>query len=130
MSNVQLSNKPVFYYNPANGAIWQGLPEQFPPPLGWQKIVCTSAHEAEMWSERMRKWDQLTHQMTMDEREQVEGPMREELRSSLRHQMANARNNVNRDFLQRAMETLDAQASKWKYKRESYMHAEAFENGR
>ena len=130
MGNVQLSHKAVFFYNPANGAIWQGLGEWHDPPRGWQKIVCNSVHEAELWSARMRKWDAAMHEITLEEREMVEGPIREEMRSDLRHRIANARNSINRDFLVKALENLDKQGNKLHYKRESYMHAEAFEHGR
>ncbi|HEX5426503.1 MAG TPA: hypothetical protein VFW94_23350 [Candidatus Acidoferrales bacterium] len=123
--NVQLSNKPCFFYNPGTGAVWQGLGEWHDPPPGWQKIVCNSAREAEIWSDRMRKWDQLMHEISQDEREMVEGPIREEMRSDLRHRMANARNNVNREFLRKALENLDRGSTKWRYKRESHMAIEA-----
>lgn len=129
MSNAQLSKKPVFWYNGTTGAIWTGLPEQYPSPSGFQKIVCNSASEAEQWSARQRKWDQLMHEVTIQEREMVEGPQREKIRSEIRHQMANSRNNVNREFLRRYLETSETQESKWKYTRESYLHAEAFEKG-
>ncbi len=130
MSNVQLSHKAVFFYNPTNGAIWQGFGEWHNPPQGWNKIVCNTAHEAEVWSARMREWDRVMHETTIEQREMVEGPIRSEMRSELRHQLANARNNINRDFLRRALETLDGQGARWHYQRESYMHAEAFEHGR
>ena len=130
MGNVQLSHKPTFFYNATNGAVWQGLFEWQDAPYGWRKIVCTSAHEAEIWSDRMRQWDRSMHEMTLEQRELVEGPIREEMRSELRHQMANSRNNVNRDFLARALETLNGQGNRLSYRRESYMHAEAYERGR
>lgn len=128
--NVQLSRKAVFFYNPTNGAIWQGLGEWHNPPSGWQKIVCNSAHEAEIWSARMRKWDATMHEITLEEREMIEGPIREEMRSDLRHQMANARNNLNREFLRKALENLDKNGNRLAYRRESYMHCEAFESGK
>ena len=123
--NAQLSNKCVFFYQPTSGAIWQGFGEWQPCPRGWQKIVCNTAREAEQWSERMRKWDSVMHEISQEEREMVEGPMRDEMRAELRHQMANARNNINREFLRRAMERLDKQGNRMRYKRESYMAIEA-----
>lgn len=128
--NVQLSHKPVFFYNPTTGAIWQGFGEWHNPPYGWSKIVCNTAHEAELWSARMREWDRSIHEMQQADREMIEGPMRDEFRSDLRHRIANARNNVNRDFLIKALENLDAQGNRTSYRRESYMHCEAFEKGR
>lgn len=128
MSNVQLGYKPVFYYNGTTGEICGGLPEQYPAPHGFEKFVCTSAHEAEIWSERQRKWEELKHNMQQEQRELIEGPMREQMRGHMRNLMANARNNLNRDFLKRALETTDTEYG-WRSKRESYLHAEAFEKG-
>lgn len=125
--NAQLSNKAVFFYQPASGAIWQGFGEWQKPPAGWTRIVCGTAHEAEQWSERMRKWDSLMHEIGQEEREMVEGPMREEMRSELRHNLANSRNNINREFLRRALERLDKQGNRMRYQRESRMAIEAYE---
>ncbi len=130
MANVQLGRKPVFLYNGTSGEIRSGWPEQFPAPPGFEKIVCTSASQTEQWSARQRKWDEFLHQIKMEEREMIEGPHREQIRSHLRHLMANAKNNVNRDFIARYLETSAAEGSKWKYRRESYLHCEAFEQGR
>ncbi len=128
--NAQLSNKPVYFYNSTSGEIMNGLPEEFPAPFGYQKIVCTSAHEAEIWSERQRKYENFKHSLQQEERGMIEGRIRDELRSHLLHLMANARNNLNRDFLKAALAKMDAKPDPWRMKRESYLHAEAFENGR
>ena len=129
MSNVQLSRKVCFYYNSTSGEILTGFPEQYPAPRGYEKIVCNSAHEAEIWSERQRKYDNFKHTMIQEQRELIEGPQREAMRSQMRSLMANARNNTNREFLRRALETTDVKAG-WKYARESFLHAEAYESGR
>lgn len=129
MGNVQLSNKPCFYYNSTNGAILSGLPEQFPAPQGFEKVVCNNVHEAEKWSARQRAWEEFKHNLKMEEREMIEGPIRERLRSDIHHLMSNSRNNVNRDFLARYLETSGAMQPGWKYQRESYLHAEGFEQG-
>lgn len=125
--NVQLSNKPCFFYNPTSGAIWQAFGEWQKPPAGWTRIVCNTAREAEQWSERMRHWDSLMHEISQEERELVEGPMRDEMRSELRHNLANSRNNINREFLRRALERLDKQGNRMRYQRESRMAIEAYE---
>ena len=127
---AQLSTKIVFWYDGTCGEIRMGLPEQFPAPMGFEKIVCNSAHEAEAWSERMRKWESVKQQMEDEQREMIEGPIRANLRSYMQHQMANARNNMNREFLRRHLELYDKRPDKTKMQRESYLHSEAYERGR
>ena len=128
--NAQLQTKIVYWYNGTSGEIRMGLPEDFPAPYGFEKIVCNSAHEAEIWSERMRRWEAVKEQMEDEQREMIEGPIRDNLRSYMHHQMANARNNMNREFLRRHLELYDKKPDKTKSKRVSYLHAEAFEKGR
>lgn len=128
-NKAQLSKKAVFYQD-AQGKLVQGGPENWAAPAGFQKIVCNNAHEAERYSERLRRMDSAAHERLQAEREKVEAPMREELRSDLRHRMANARNATNREFLRRSLETIDGQGNRMAYKRESYMHCEGFEDGR
>jgi hypothetical protein len=127
--NAQLARKIVYWYDETTGDIRMGLPEQFPAPRGFQKIVCNSAHEAETWSERMRRWERIKQQMEDEQRELVEGPIRANLRSYMHHQMANARNNMNREFLRQHLEQYGARPDKTKTTRESYLHAEGFEHG-
>ncbi len=106
-----------------------GLPEEFPAIPGYEKIVCNTAHEAEAWSERMRRWETIKGQMEDEQRELIEGPMRAELRSHIHHLMANSRNNFNREFLRRHLEIYSERPDKTKMKRESYLHNEAYEKG-
>jgi hypothetical protein len=128
--NAQLATKIVFWHDGTRGEIRMGLPEQFPAPAGFEKIVCNTMHEAEVWSERMRKWEAYKYQMEDEQREMIEGPIRANLRSYMRHQMANARNNLNRDFLRQHLESYGNRPDKTKMRRESYLHAEAYEKGR
>lgn len=128
--NAQLSKKPTYYYNGTSGEILTGMPEEYPAPHGFEKIVCTSAHEAEVWSGRLRERDDFKHALKQEEREMVEGPMRDEIRRHIQHLASNARNSYNRDFLLRHLTTYEKKPDPWKYKRESYLHAEAFEHGK
>lgn len=128
--NAQLSHKAIFYYNGTTGEIVGGLPEQFPAPYGYEKIVCNSAAEAEKWSARQRKHEDSKHELKQYERELVEGPIRDELRHHIQHLASNARDNTNRDFLLRHLSQYEKKPDPWKYKRESYLHAEGFEHGK
>lgn len=128
--NAQLSKKIVFYKHVKTGRITMGFPEEFQAPRGQQKIVCTSAAEAERWSQRMRDQDRLDEEMTEYERELVEGPMRDYARKELQTLMANARNPFNRDFCEYALKQIDEKEAKGKMIRLSYLHSEAFESGK
>ena len=128
--NAQLSHKATFYYNGTSGEIIGGLPEQFPAPRGYEKIVCNSAVDAEKWSARQRKYEDFKHALKQEEREMIEGPMRDEHRRHIQHLASNARNSFNRDFLLRHLSEYDKRDAPWKSKRESYLHSEAFEAGK
>ncbi len=127
--NAQLFKKIVYWYNGTSGEIRMGLPEQFPAPAGFEKKVCNSAHEAEAWSERMRRWETVKMQMEDEQREMIEGPVRDEIRRELLHQMANARNNLNREFLRQHLVKYDQRPNRIKMDRISYLHSEGFEHG-
>lgn len=127
--NAQLSKKIVYWRNPINRELRMGLPEQYPAPWGWEKIVCGSALAAEYWSNEMRKQERIREQVEEEQREAIEGPMKKQLRLHMLNLMANARNQINRDFLARHLELYDKRPDKTKSQRESYLHAEAYEHG-
>jgi hypothetical protein len=127
--NRQLQTKIIYYYNGVTGAITMGLPEQYSAPYGWQKIVCHTAHEAEVWSARMRRWEAFKQQMEDEQRELIEGPIRDNLRRHIQHLAANARNNMNRDFLLMHLNNYDKRPDLTRTERISYLHAEAHESG-
>lgn len=124
-----LSTKIVYWLDTLTGQIKMGLPEQFPAPPFHDKIVCGTAHEAELWSNRMRQQEAIRYQLEDEQREEIEGRLKEGLRSHIRHLMANARNNMNREFLRRHLELYDKRDAGWQTTHESYLHAEAFEKG-
>jgi hypothetical protein len=128
--NAQLTTKIVFWLDTLNGQIKMGLPEEYPAPDFHEKIVCNSAHEAELWSEKMRQQEAHKQQMEDAEREEVEGRIRRQQRDHIYHLMTNARNNVNREFLRRHLELYDKRADRTQMHTESYLHAEAYEKGR
>jgi hypothetical protein len=119
----------VFYYHRKFNRIVVGFPEQFPAPQGWEKIVCTSAAEVELWSKRLRLQEQCDEEMSDEQREAVEGPIRNYVRKELVSRMMNARNELNREFCRYALKRLDEQESRRKMKKIAFMHAEAHEDG-
>jgi hypothetical protein len=123
---AQLSKKPTFYRD-SSGKLMAGLPENIPAPKGYQRIVCNTAAEAERYSELQRRQERVEHRYQQEKRGAVEGQFAEELRSEMRTKMANARNNLNKDFMRRALERMDGKTDPTRYERESYLHSEAYE---
>jgi aspartate oxidase len=128
--SAQMAKKIVYWRNPINQQLTMGLPENYPAPWGWEKIVCGTAMAAEFWSNEMRKQERIAEEAKDEERERIEGPMKKQLRSHMFNLMANARNEMNREFLRRHLELYDKRQDKTKFKRESYLHSEAYEHGR
>jgi hypothetical protein len=129
--NAQLS-KPVCYYfsNPAvyggTGEIIMGLPEQYAAPPGFEKVVCTSTAAAEKWSARMRKWEETKEEIAqMYQRHQEEKQFKDVL-SDIDNKIANARDNINRDFMiQARANAVKRYEDRFAMKRESFLHSEA-----
>lgn len=128
--NAQLGTKIVFWRDTLTGNIKMGLPVEFPAPDFHEKIVCNTAHDAEHWSQVMRNQEASREQMEDEKREEIESRLKANLRSHILHLMANARNNLNREFLRRHLEAYDNRPDKTRMRRESYLHAEAYEKGR
>jgi hypothetical protein len=126
---VALDTNICFWYDGTTGEIRMGLPANFPAPHGFQKIVCNSAYEAEVWSQRMRRWEAFKQEMEDEQREMIEGPMRDNLRKHILHLASNAHNNMNRDFLLMHLKNYDLRPDLTRTRRESYLHAEAYEHG-
>lgn len=126
--NAQISKKVVYFKNDRTGEIRMGLPEQFPASQGFHKVVCNSAHEAEVWSERLRQYNMSKENRVNEARERVEGAIRDEIRRNMHHVMANSRNNINREYVRRYLDKMDRIPSH--AVREEYLHSEAYEKGR
>ena len=122
----------VFYHQPASGRIVVGFPEQFACPLpGFQKIVCRTAAEVDLWDKKMRDQERRDDEMTDEQRDAVEGPIRDYARKQLIHQMTTARNAINRDFCRAALAQMDEDDKRRAAaKKESVMHICAFEEGK
>jgi hypothetical protein len=124
--NAQLDKKITFYKD-SSGKLMAGLPEHIPAPKGYQKIICNTAAEAERFSSLQRQQEGYDHRRQQEERGAIEGQFADSIRSEMRTKAANARNNLNKDFMRRAIERMDGKGDPTAYQRESYLHAEAYE---
>ncbi len=126
--NAQISKKVVYFKNDKTGEIRMGLPEHFPASQGFHKVVCNTAHEAEVWSDRLRQFNLSKENRLNEKREQIEGAQRDEIRKHMHHVMAHSRNNINREFVRRYLDKMDKIPSHTV--REEYLHSEAYEERR
>ncbi len=112
-----------------------GFPEQFPLPKPWElagfeKIVCRSAAEVDLWDKKMRAQEQREDEMSDEAREAFEGPIRAWARAQLVTSLMNARNEINRTFCRAALDKMDADEKRRQMKKESFMHIVGFEDGK
>jgi hypothetical protein len=128
--SANLSKKIVYWFSPTTKEWRMGLPEAYPAPDGFEKVVCNTAHEAELCSEKMRTWEAMNGEINNQKREMVEGPIRDALRKQILWQISNARNAINREFLERHLMLYDKREDRTKQKRISYLHSEAYEQHR
>jgi hypothetical protein len=128
--NAQLDKKVVYFRNERTGEIRMGLPESFPASPGFDKVVCTTAHEAEVWSERLRQYNTGRERKIDEQREAVEGEYRKEHRSQINHLMANSSSKYGKEFLRRHLERMDRAEARGRMTREEYLHSEGYERGR
>jgi hypothetical protein len=125
----------VFWYSEKLDRIRVGAPEVFPIPQelqaeGYNKIVCRNAHEVEIWSQKLRDQERRDKEIEDAKREAIEGPIRDAIRSELVYKRDHARNAINRDAMQRAIENHDeAEDRRRSEKSISYMHSEGYEEG-
>ena len=130
--NAQLSKPIVFYFSsPAvyggTGEIIQGMPEQYAAPSGFEKIVCRTVMDAERWSGRMRVWEKTKEEIAQIYQRHQEEEQFKAVLSDIDNKIANARNNINRDFLIRARaNAVKRYEDRFATTRESYLHSEAF----
>lgn len=128
----QLTKKIVFYFsNPAvrggTGEIIMGMPEQYAAPPGFEKIVCTSTAAAEKWSGRMRVWEETKEKIAQAYQRAQEAEYVKGQRSDMLNKIANARNQVNRDFMIRALENFDKRyEDRFATERTSFLHSEGY----
>jgi len=132
--NAQLSKPVCFYFsNPSvrdgTGEIIMGLPEQYAAPPGFEKVVCQTAMQAERWSARMRVWEETKEKIAQAYQRHQESEQVERIRSQMRDNIANAPNQLNRDFAIQALENFDKRyEDRFKWERESFLHSEAYDS--
>lgn len=121
----------VFYWNQTADHVMVGFPEEFPCPLpGYVKVVCENAAMVDKWDKKMRDQERRIEEMTDEQRAAFEQPIRDYARKQLQHQMATARNAINRDFCKRALEQMDEwDEQQKKKKKESFQHIVGYEDG-
>ncbi len=131
--NAQLKKKVIYYFsNPLHGGTGEilmgGLSEHFPAPEGYEKIVCATVADAERWSGRMRIWEAAKEDIAQSYQRYKEAQQVEAIRSEFKTKIANARNQVNRDFMIQSLANFDKRyEDKYKMERTSYLHAEGYE---
>ncbi len=122
-------DKKVIFYRDASGKIMTGMPENIPAPKGYEKVVCNNVFEAERFSEMQRRQEQVEHSRSQAERGAIEAEFQGKIRSEMTTKMLNARNATNREFMRRALENNANRKDPTAYERESYLHAEGYEQG-
>jgi len=125
----------VFWHSQKLNRIVVGLPEAYPVPkilqdLGFNKVVCRTARDVEIWSQKMRDQEKRDEEMTDEQREAFEGPIRQKIRADLHYRMVNSRNALNREFCRQALQKMDQDEQKNRVTRDSWMHVEAHEDGK
>lgn len=126
MPNAQMTKKIVYWQHPGTKELRMGLPEHFNAPWGWDKIVCTSAMQAEWYSEQIRKQEKIKNAVEQEQRDRVEEPIRTQLRSHIHNLMAHSKDNLNREFLRRYLEKNADVGDKTKGVKTSFLHYEAY----
>jgi hypothetical protein len=109
---AQMSKPIVFWYSKKLQHIMVPPSHLVPEPVGYERIECRHANEVDLWSERLRQQEKRIHEMTLEERYNFEEPIRAHMMAELRKNLANAKDPVNRQFLQRAIEKISEKREK------------------
>ena len=130
--NAQLAKPVVFYFSSPSvyggtGEIIQGMPEQYAAPAGFEKVVCRTVMEAERWSGRMRVWEAAKEEIAQAYQRVRDSEQVERIRSQMRDNIANAPNQLNRDFAVQALENFDKRyEDQFATERTSFLHSEGY----
>lgn len=135
MSQGQKPVSVTYWYSRKLNRILNSCPEWFPIPpelraMGFEKIVCRSAHDVEIWSQKMRDQERRDQETVDLKRELSEGPTRERLRKDLVYARDHSRNALNREFCNRFLAKLDKLEERTRQRLTrgiSFQHCEGFE---
>lgn len=126
---AQMSKPIVFWFNRKEDLIWNPPSWMIEKPWpGFEKIECRHAAEVEHWSRRLAAQEKRLLEMELEERYNIEEPMRQRMMRDLEERMRSATDPVNREFLARAIEKIKAKRENiYKQVIESRMTCEAKE---
>jgi hypothetical protein len=124
---AQMSKPVVFWFNRKENLIWNPPSWMIDRPWpGFEKIECRHAAEVEMWSRRLAEQEKRLLEMELEQRYNIEEPMRQRMMRDLEDKLHSATDPVNREFLARAIERIKAKRENiYKQVIESRMACEA-----
>lgn len=106
---AQMSKPVVFWFNEKEDLIWNPPSWMIDSPWpGFRKIECRHAHEVDAWSKRLAAQEKRLLEMELEQRYQIEEPMRQRMMRDLEDRFKKATDPVNRVFLARAIEKIKA----------------------
>lgn len=111
-TQAQMSKPIVFFWSQKLQHIILPPHWSIPAPVGYEKIECRHAHDADVWSERLRQQEKRIHEMTLEERYNFEEPIRDHMMNELRKNLRDAKDPTNRAFLLRAIEKISEKREK------------------
>ena len=103
---VHMSRPVVFFWSKKLGHIVLPPHWSVPAPAGYEKIECRHAHEVDAWSARLRAQEQRILEMDMEQRYYFEEPIRVHMLEELKKNYREAKDPVNRAFLDRAIQKI------------------------
>jgi hypothetical protein len=127
---VRMAKPVVFWHSAQLDHILLPACPIAPAPTGYVRIECIHAHEVDTWSERLRQQEKRIREMTDEERYNFEEPIRAHGIAELRKALLAAKDPVNRIFIQRSIDNIEAKREKARKEYvETYMHIEGYEAG-
>jgi hypothetical protein len=128
--NAQLATKVVFWYDAQHDHILQGGPEHVKPFRPYTQVVCTTAAEAECWSEKLRQQDARMTEASNEQRDAIEGRIAKAMRAELVERMNSAPTQAAFELCRKAIARHDELQKRRNEVRTTYLHSEAYEHGK
>jgi hypothetical protein len=125
---AQMSKAIVFWFNRSADFIMCPPSPVAPAPAGFEKIECRHAAQVDMWSRRLRRQEKRIREMTDVERFEFEGKVQSGIIEEMKKCLANATDQVNREFLSYFIKKAEEKRSARRMEVvETFMHVEAKE---